>query len=168
MLPIARLRLPVRGQVSLWWEPMSWSENWRSHLVITRRRSPATSALCVDMLRRTRNSRSKPSRASRQEHKRRFGSKTRCASAIPAGYFKQHPFADIDYCFYSCEMGLRKPEPGIYEKALQALSCRAENAVFIDDRQGNVEAASSMGISSILFCGCEDLREQLLRCHIRL
>lgn len=81
-------------------------------------------------------------------------------------YFKQHPYEDIDRCFYSCEMGLRKPEKGIYEKTLQGLECRPEAAVFIDDRRENVDAATHLGIPSILFRTCNDLKEQLLRYHI--
>jgi putative hydrolase of the HAD superfamily len=83
-------------------------------------------------------------------------------------YFKQHPFEDIDHSFFSCEMGLRKPERGIYEKALQGLGCQPEAAVFIDDRKENVEAATRLGIPSIVFRTCEALREQLLRYQISL
>jgi putative hydrolase of the HAD superfamily len=81
-------------------------------------------------------------------------------------YFKQHPFEDIDYSFFSCEMGLRKPERGIYEKALQGLGCQPEAAVFIDDRTDNVEAARRLGIRSIVFRAYDDLRKQLLRYQI--
>ena len=83
-------------------------------------------------------------------------------------YFKQRPYEDIDQCFYSCEMGLRKPEKGIYEKTLQGLECRTEGAVFIDDRRENVDAAARLGIPSILFRTCDDLKEQLLRYDISL
>ena len=83
-------------------------------------------------------------------------------------YFKLFPFEDIDQCFYSCEMGMRKPEKSIYEKTLQGLGCRPEAAVFIDDRKENVDAATSLGIPSILFCGCDDLKIQLSRHRISL
>ncbi len=83
-------------------------------------------------------------------------------------YFKQHPFEDIDRCFFSCEMGLRKPEKGIYEQILQELECQPKAAVFIDDREENVEAATQLGIPSILFRTRDALREQLLRYSISL
>ena len=83
-------------------------------------------------------------------------------------YFKQHPFKDIDHCFFSCEMGLRKPEKDIYARILQELECQPEAAVFVDDREENVEVATQVGIPSILFRSCDALREQLLRYSISL
>ncbi len=83
-------------------------------------------------------------------------------------YYKQHPYEDIDRCFFSCEMGLRKPEKEIYEKVLQELACSPEAVVFIDDRKENVDAATSLGIPGILFRTCDDLKKQLLRYSIRL
>ena len=83
-------------------------------------------------------------------------------------YLKQRPYEDIDQRFYSCEMGMRKPEKGIYEKTLQGLACQPEAAVFIDDRRENVDAATSLGIPSILFRNCDDLKEQLSRYRISL
>ena len=47
-------------------------------------------------------------------------------------------------------MGVRKPNPAIYEATLQALGVAAERAIFIDDAPGNVEAAAALGIHSIL------------------
>ena len=83
-------------------------------------------------------------------------------------YLKQHLFEDIDRCFYSCEMGMRKPEKSIYVKTLQGLACQPEAAVFIDDRRENVNTAASLGIPSILFRNCEDLKKQLSRYRISL
>ncbi len=84
-----------------------------------------------------------------------------------ANYFKQHPFKHIDHCFYSCDLGMRKPEKGIYQRVLQELSCRPETVMFIDDRGENVKAAISLGITGVLFRDCDDLKEQLLHYHIR-
>jgi putative hydrolase of the HAD superfamily len=83
-------------------------------------------------------------------------------------YFKQYPLEDIDRYFFSCEMGLRKPEMGIYALALQGLECQPGDVVFIDDRSENVEAAIYLGIPSILFRTCVALKEQLLRLQIIL
>lgn len=83
-------------------------------------------------------------------------------------HFKQRLLADIDHYFFSCEMGLRKPEQAIYEKMLQALECRPEAVVFIDDRRENIEAAASLGIPGIVFDSCAALREQLLPYQISL
>jgi putative hydrolase of the HAD superfamily len=83
-------------------------------------------------------------------------------------YIRKYPFEDIDRYFLSCEMGLRKPEVGIYELTLQGLECQPGAVVFIDDRSENVEAAKHLGIPSILFRTCDDLKEHLLRFQIIL
>jgi putative hydrolase of the HAD superfamily len=84
------------------------------------------------------------------------------------GSFRQLLGEDIDRCFFSCEMGLRKPESAIYERTLQELDCKPENVVFIDDRQENVDAAARLGIPSIVFRDCDDLKQQLPRYSISL
>jgi putative hydrolase of the HAD superfamily len=80
------------------------------------------------------------------------------------GYFRQRLQADVDHFFFSCEMGMRKPEHVIYEKMMQDLECLPEAAVFIDDRSANVEAAVRLGIEGIVFLSSDDLRKQL---HLR-
>jgi len=47
-------------------------------------------------------------------------------------------------------VGLRKPDPRIFELALERLGVAASEAVFIDDAPGNVAAASQLGIASVL------------------
>jgi putative hydrolase of the HAD superfamily len=50
----------------------------------------------------------------------------------------------------SSEVGLRKPDPKIFELALERLGVPAESAVFLDDYPGNVEAAQRVGIHGLL------------------
>lgn len=50
----------------------------------------------------------------------------------------------------SSEVGLRKPNPKIFELALERLGTRAESTVFLDDFQGNLDAAAQLGIRGIL------------------
>lgn len=51
----------------------------------------------------------------------------------------------------SCEIGIRKPDSRIFEKALELLgNVEAASALFLDDYEGNVVAARSLGIRSIL------------------
>jgi len=47
-------------------------------------------------------------------------------------------------------VGFRKPDPRIFELALERLGVVAAEAVFIDDAPGNVAAASQLGIASVL------------------
>ena len=50
----------------------------------------------------------------------------------------------------SSEVGLRKPDPKIFELALERLGgVEARRAVFLDDYEGNVEAARRVGIHGI-------------------
>ena len=58
----------------------------------------------------------------------------------------------------SCYLGLRKPEPAIYWRALDILGRPAERILFIDDRAENVAGAMAAGIKAIRFEGAEALR----------
>jgi len=51
----------------------------------------------------------------------------------------------------SCEVGMRKPDPRIYELALDRLGVGAHEAVFVDDAPGNVRAAVAVGLAGVLF-----------------
>jgi len=62
----------------------------------------------------------------------------------------------------SCYLGLRKPSPAIYQKALDILGRPAERILFIDDRIENVAAAANAGITAIQFEGADKLRSELL------
>ena len=50
----------------------------------------------------------------------------------------------------SSEVGLRKPDPRIFELALEKLEVPAACAVFLDDYEGNVQAAQRVGIRGVL------------------
>ena len=63
--------------------------------------------------------------------------------------------------FSSCYIGMRKPSPAIYKRTIDILGLPAERILFIDDRQGNVDAASAAGIRAVRFTGEQDLRRQL-------
>ena len=56
----------------------------------------------------------------------------------------------MDYYFYSCEMGVRKPDPGYYQMIAAGLQSdfpdlRPEQIFFTDDRPENTAAASALG-----------------------
>ncbi len=61
----------------------------------------------------------------------------------------------------SCYLGVKKPERAIYELALQITQRRAEECVFIDDRELNLECAAELGIEGVLFTGTDELRAAL-------
>ncbi|HUV68998.1 MAG TPA: HAD-IA family hydrolase [Terracidiphilus sp.] len=61
----------------------------------------------------------------------------------------------------SCSLGVRKPEMGIYQRALDILGRPAERILFIDDRTENVAAAVEAGMRGIHFAGESGLRREL-------
>ena len=61
----------------------------------------------------------------------------------------------------SCYVGLRKPEPAIYRRALDILGSAPERTLFIDDRQENVDGAMAAGMKAIRFTGGDGLRGEL-------
>ena len=61
----------------------------------------------------------------------------------------------------SCYLGLRKPDPAIYQRALDILGRPAERILFIDDREENTAAAFRAGMKPVLFQGEDALRHEL-------
>ncbi len=61
----------------------------------------------------------------------------------------------------SAEVRLIKPEPAIYEHTLHGLGVAAEQALFIDDRERNIEAARKLGIHGILYESFAQLKGDL-------
>jgi 2-haloacid dehalogenase len=61
----------------------------------------------------------------------------------------------------SGEVKLLKPDPAIYWLALDRFRLRPADALFVDDREINVEAALAVGMKAHLFTGAADLRARL-------
>jgi 2-haloacid dehalogenase len=57
---------------------------------------------------------------------------------------------------------LMKPDPAIYYLALDRFGVAARDALFIDDRQINVDGALAVGMRAHLFTTAEDLRQRLV------
>ena len=51
----------------------------------------------------------------------------------------------------SCEEGVVKPEPRIYEILLDRFGLDPAETLFIDDRRSNLEAAAAFGIATFHF-----------------
>ena len=54
-----------------------------------------------------------------------------------------------------------KPDPKIFQLALQCFGIKAEETTFIDDNVNNVAGANAMGITGILFEGKEKLQQAI-------
>ncbi len=61
----------------------------------------------------------------------------------------------------SGEEKMLKPDPAIYFLALRRFGLQPHEALFIDDRQINVEGAEAVGMHAHLFTTAEDLRARL-------
>jgi putative hydrolase of the HAD superfamily len=66
----------------------------------------------------------------------------------------------FDHVVISAEVGMAKPEPGIYRLALEQARVEAGEAVFVDDAPVNVEACRQIGMRGILF---DDPQEAMTR-----
>jgi 2-haloacid dehalogenase len=67
-------------------------------------------------------------------------------------------FRDI---LVSGEVRMLKPDPAIYYLALDRFGLKPAEALFVDDRQINVDAALAVGMRAHLFIGADDLRARL-------
>ncbi len=67
----------------------------------------------------------------------------------------------FDELVLSYEVGYVKPEPEIYLETLKRANHPAQNCLFIDDLPQNIEAARQLGINTILFEGCQKLKDSL-------
>ena len=63
--------------------------------------------------------------------------------------------------FSSCFLGLRKPDEAIYRAVLNILQREADECIFIDDREVNLECPSELGLRTIHFQNAVQLRREL-------
>jgi FMN phosphatase YigB (HAD superfamily) len=56
---------------------------------------------------------------------------------------------------------VRKPAPDFYHRILAITAARAEDSVFIDDREENVAGAQALGLSVIHYQSADQLRREL-------
>ncbi len=65
----------------------------------------------------------------------------------------------------SCDVGMRKPDPGIFQLAMGIAQAKPEQCIYFDDRQILVDAALKTGMQCYRHTGLENLQavlEQLL------
>lgn len=67
----------------------------------------------------------------------------------------------FDGAVLSFEVGSRKPEPAIYQAAIERAGCPPEEIFFTDDLEANVEGARRMGIDAVTFQNREQLEQEL-------
>ena len=62
---------------------------------------------------------------------------------------RERVMAMFDHVIESSVIGIRKPEPAFYSRALEALAIAPSEAVFLDDLGINLKPARAMGITTI-------------------
>jgi putative hydrolase of the HAD superfamily len=60
-------------------------------------------------------------------------------------------YGPFDNLFFSCDIGLRKPDPAIYRYVLSKLELSAAEVGFTDDLETNVTAARAQGMKAVQF-----------------
>ena len=81
--------------------------------------------------------------------------------------------AHFERCFFSCELGVAKPDPAYFRLILADLALSAGEVLFLDDKPRNLAGASEVGIHTEQFVNGRDgrahqaLRQLLERYGIR-
>jgi glucose-1-phosphatase len=69
-------------------------------------------------------------------------------------------FADLfEKMFLSYEIGIHKPDAGIYEHLIRETNIKPAESVFFDDLSANIQAAEQLGINSIQITQGKDVSE---------
>jgi HAD superfamily hydrolase (TIGR01509 family) len=65
------------------------------------------------------------------------------------------------YCFFSNEIGLRKPEPQCYRFVLEAMNAQSSDVIFFDDSRECIDGARAAGLQAYQCIGVTSLVERL-------
>lgn len=74
----------------------------------------------------------------------------------------------VDVFLSSCNLGLAKPEPAIYERAIDIVAQPASACVFVDDRAENITPATMLGMRTIHHQTAAATREALRAAGVAL
>lgn len=57
----------------------------------------------------------------------------------------------FDVISISGDLKIQKPDERIFKLTIEQLGCKAEDCLYVDDREGNLEAVSKVGMNAVLF-----------------
>ena len=86
--------------------------------------------------------------------------------AVPMRNQTQRQLSFIDYMdggIFSCDIKLVKPDCRIYETLLNKYSLKAEECVFVDDMEINIEGAQRVGMKGIVFKSYDEACDEMER-----
>jgi len=83
---------------------------------------------------------------------------------LDKNFFSQEIFDPI---IFSGVVGIKKPDPRIYQLYCHQANCQPENLLFIDDTPENVHRASNLGITALLFTTQPKLESDLLEINLK-
>ena len=67
-------------------------------------------------------------------------------------------FSHMQECFFSHKLGLRKPDPEIYEEVIRRAGLTPQKTLFVDDNQENLIGAGSVGLQVYHYRSASDLQ----------
>ena len=76
---------------------------------------------------------------------------------------KEGVYKGFNPVILSCQVGMRKPNADIYQKAAKLANTSPSNCLLIDDMSENVEGAQTAGFQALLYRNVEELRLELHR-----
>ena len=62
----------------------------------------------------------------------------------------------LDSCFFSCDLGVAKPQPAFFHRVLAELGVEPHRALFVDDNPVNVAEATAVGLRALCWNDRED------------
>ncbi len=81
---------------------------------------------------------------------------------------KRGVFSHFEPALISCDVGMAKPDRGIFELALEKLDMKAEECIFIDDREKFLKTPEEMGFRTIHFRSNGQLKKDLVKLGVQI
>ena len=77
-------------------------------------------------------------------------------------------YREFDTVILSYKVGVRKPDPKIYQIAINRLQMASEEIIFVDNSQENFGEANKLGLKGILFKNVEQLKDELKHLGVQI
>ncbi len=81
--------------------------------------------------------------------------------------FPKDFYNKFDATIISCDVGIRKPNPKIYDIVLRKLRLKPSQTVFIDNQKWNIAPAKKIGMKTILFKNNRQTKKNLEKFDIK-